>query len=272
MKALLNLFLLAAALSTAGGGVYGAVIQWGQFVTGVQLGVEVEERPFKPGERIPLSVKFTNSTGVPRFPVGPIHLAGQITVIDARQQPVRRREDLRLEAQAKAGKVVGAMRKPPPMYGAAIKPGGTLGYGLDLMKEFALDQPGTYHVSATGFVLSGLPFEQGSATHTLTSGMVVVQVVSNAPMAVAAVAPPAPIQTNLSVMAARPMKPTPPAPPAPKVEAPPARPTEVPAPAVAPPPSSGSSSWHFSRSLVMAGIFGVLGLLMLFGMFRSHPR
>lgn len=265
---------MAAALLIASGFVYGAAIQWGQSVTGVQLGVEVEERPFKVGERIPLSVKFTNSTAMPRFPVGPIHLAGQISVMDARQQPVRRREDLRLEAQVKAGKVVGAMRKPPPMYSAAIKPNGILGYGLDLAKEFALDHPGTYYVSATGHVLSGLPFEQGSVTHTLTSGQVVVQVVPNPS------APPNHVTNSAPVLAVTNAPPS--SPPAPAVATPIAAKTEpAPLPASAKPlpellptpvPPPASRSFHFSGTLVMAGVFGVLGLLVLYWMFRSDPR
>lgn len=240
-------------------------------MTGVQHGVEVEERPFKLGERIPLSVKFTNSTAMPRFPVGPIHLAGQVTVLDARQQPIRRREDLRLEAQAKAGKVVGAIRKPPPMYSAAIKPSGILGYGLDLAKEFVLDQPGTYHVSATGHVLSGLPFEQGSVTHPLTSGTVVVQITSNAPPSLA-VAPvgPAAVPTNAPTL--RPSVPSQPEVPTAAVITPPPQTLHPapPEPAVTPAPTR--TSLHFSGTLVLAGVFGILGLLVLYWMFRSDPR
>lgn len=271
LKALLNLSLVVAALWTVRI-AHGATLQWGQPVTGVQLGVEVEERPFQPGERIPLSVKFTNTTAMPRFPVGPIHLAGQVTVLDAGKQIVRRREDVRREAQAKAGKITGPMRLPPPMYGAAIKPGGILGYAVDLARDFALDQPGTYTVSVTGQVLSGMPFEPNSVTHSLTSAPVVIQIVSNAPPPLAVVAPPASSRTNPPVAAINPVVPPPSLPPAPVVEAPPPRPAQTPTAPVMPAAPPRSTSMHFSGSLVMAGIFGVLGLLVLYAMFRSDPR
>lgn len=250
-----------------------AAAQWGQASAGVQLGVSVEERAFQVRERLPVSVQFTNSSTLPRFPVGPIHLTGKVTVVDERGQLVRRREELKAEAQAKAGQPAAPKRPPPPIFSAAIKPGGTLAYAVDLAREFALDQPGRYQVSAVAQVLGGMPFEPGSVTHSLTSGVVVVQIVSNAPP-VAAVAAPAPPSAPTSPPV---VKASPPAAPAPVVAAPvvPASPPPVvvATPSVPPPPAaSARASFHYSSSLLMAGIFGVAALLVLYAMFKSDPR
>ncbi len=263
MNSLLRLAFCAVALALTGSDIYGAVIQWGQPVNGVQLGLEIEERPFQLGEKVPLAVTFTNSTAMPRFPAGPVHFGCPITVLNEQGQPVPRREDLMRETQAKAaGRPAPPAMRPPPMYGAAIKPGGTLGFVADLLRDFAIDQPGTYRVSAAGQVLSGMPFAPGSVPQAILSPTVVVQVVTNTS--------PKPVTTYSPTLAIKGPSSPPPQVSAPEASPPPRRKPVEPAPV--PVPAPAVSAARRSPLLLGAIVFGGLGLLVLYTMFRSGPQ
>ena len=244
-----------------------AVAQWGQSVSGVQLGIEIEERAFQLGEKVPLSIKFTNSTAMPRFPAGPVHFGCPITVQNEKGESVPRREDLRRETQAKAaGKPAPPAMRPPPMYGAPIKPGGALGFAADLLRDFAIDEPGTYRVSAAGQVLTGMPFAPGSVPQPIMSPAVVVQIITNSsPKPVVALSP-------LLVFKGQSNSPPPVVAPVatPEVKSRPLpKPTE---PLPTPVPVAAAPSSRFTPAAIGAVVFGVLGLLVLYFMFRSGPR
>lgn len=267
MRALVRLIFYWVALVGTGISISGAGVQWGQPVGGVQLGLEIEDRTFQLGEKLPLSIKFTNSTAMPRFPAGPVHFGCPISVQNERGESVPRREDLRRETQAKAaGQPAPAPMRPPPMYGTPIKPGGTLGFAADLLRDFAIDEPGKYRVSAAGQVLTGMPFAPGSVPQPIVSPTVVVQVITNLS--------PKPVVAYSPLLALKSQSNAPP-PVVVQAAAPEVKDRPAPKPSVpeqTPVPVAAAPSSRFSPAAVGAIVFGCLGLLVLYFMFRPGPR